>query len=269
MAKVLQEHFGHKRFLRHQAPGFEQFTLVNAYKVEEETFLKAVRPVTHEHIPAGSNVICSHVLYKVKQNDNGSLKLKARIAPHGNEDDLKNVLSKDCMTCPPTSNGFSNHWILFLGGPCTELKKAAFLQTGEAQRDVCVRSHRESKMKARAIFGYCSLRHTDWLTPMSNGIFSLTILCWKLDLFNLHISCSYSTRNKMDAWYSLLLRLWTIVRLLVKVIRSKGFLTSLTGNLSLATSNMDLSSFNSSESTLYRMTNSILRLTPTQARRCY
>ena len=34
------EHFGNKPFIRHQAQGFEQFALVNAYKAEMETFLK-------------------------------------------------------------------------------------------------------------------------------------------------------------------------------------------------------------------------------------
>ena len=127
------EHFGNKPFMRHQAQGFEQFALVNAYKAEEETFLKTVRPVTHDKIPAGSNVISSHVLYKVKQNDEGSLKLKARIAPHGNEDDLKDVLSKDCMPCPPTGIRILESLASLFGWPVYRADvKAAFLQTGDS-----------------------------------------------------------------------------------------------------------------------------------------
>lgn len=142
------ENFGNKAFLIHQAQGFDQFPLVNAYKAEEETFLKTVRPVSKCKIPPASNIINSHVLYKVKQNDDGTLKLKARIAPHGNEDDLKELLSKDCTTCPPTGLRILESiaslfaWTLYKADV-----KAAFLQTGTAQRDVYVRPPRESKMK--------------------------------------------------------------------------------------------------------------------------
>ena len=39
------DHFGNKPFLKHHAQGFDQYPLFNAYKLEEETFLKTVRPV--------------------------------------------------------------------------------------------------------------------------------------------------------------------------------------------------------------------------------
>lgn len=44
------EHFGNKPFLRHHAQGFDQYLLVNAYKTEEDTFLKTVRPVPHTEV---------------------------------------------------------------------------------------------------------------------------------------------------------------------------------------------------------------------------
>ena len=145
----MRDHFGNKPFLRHQAQGFDQYPLLNAYKAEEETFLKTVRPVTHDKVPKGSNVISSHTLYKVKQNDDGSLKLKARIAPHGNEDDMKNILSKDCTTCPPTGlRILESIASLFSWKIHRADVKAAFLQTGEAQRNVYVRPPKESQMKS-------------------------------------------------------------------------------------------------------------------------
>jgi len=96
------EHFGNKSFLKHQAQGFEQFPLINAYQREEGTFLKTARIIPKDKSTSGANIIGSHTLYKVKHNDDGSLKLKARIAPHGNEDDIKHMLNKDCTICPPT-----------------------------------------------------------------------------------------------------------------------------------------------------------------------
>lgn len=62
------EHFFNKQLLRHHAQGFGQYMLVNAYKTEEETFLKTFRPVPHSEVPTSS-----HTLYKVKTSDDGSL----------------------------------------------------------------------------------------------------------------------------------------------------------------------------------------------------
>lgn len=48
-------------------------------------------------------ILSSQVLYKVKHFDDGSLNLKARIAPHGKDDiDKKNQLTADCSKFPPT-----------------------------------------------------------------------------------------------------------------------------------------------------------------------
>lgn len=48
------------------------------------------------------NIVNSHTVYKIKHEDDGKLKLKARNGPHGNEYDLKEELAKYCSICPPT-----------------------------------------------------------------------------------------------------------------------------------------------------------------------
>lgn len=147
------EQVGNKPFLRHQAQGFDQYSLVNAYAREEETFLKTARPVYQREVPPGANVISSHTLYKLKHNDNNSFRLKARIAPHGNKDALKNVLSTDCSTCPPAvlrvleSIASLFGWKLYRADV-----KAAFLQTGAAQRDVYVRPPKESAIMSSHVW---------------------------------------------------------------------------------------------------------------------
>lgn len=85
LAKMI-ETFGNKLFLRHHAQGFEQPAFVKAYKDQEEEFCKHVLRIPVADIPADANVIRSHVIYKVKRNDNATLMLKAQIAPHGSED---------------------------------------------------------------------------------------------------------------------------------------------------------------------------------------
>jgi len=122
---------------------------VKAYDAEEETFIKTVEIVARDDVPDHANVINSHVLYKLKQNDDGTLKLKACIAPQGNEDDLKDVLNSDCSTYPPTELRIVESIASLFGWKMYKADvKAAFLQTGSAGRDVYVKPLRESGMKS-------------------------------------------------------------------------------------------------------------------------
>lgn len=59
-------------------------------------------------VPSGANVIKSHVLYKVKREDDGYLKLKARIDPHGNEDKMKHDFTTDSLPVHRMDFGFLN-----------------------------------------------------------------------------------------------------------------------------------------------------------------
>lgn len=145
----MMDHFRNKPFMRHQAQGFEQFPLVKSYRIEKDTFLKTVYTVPNSEVPLDANVINSHVLYKIKQDYDSSLKLKARIAPHRNEDDLKNVLKSDCTTCPPTGLRIVQPIASLLGWKLYKADvKAAFLQTGTASRDVYVKPPKESRMRS-------------------------------------------------------------------------------------------------------------------------
>lgn len=147
--KKMADYFGNKTFLKHQAQGFEQFVLHKAYDAEEAVFLKTVKIVPRGDVPNGANVINSHTVYKVKSNDDGSFKLKARIAPHGNEDALREQLSSDCATCPPVGLRLVESIASLKGWTLHKADvKSAFLQTGPAQRDVYVKPPRESGMKS-------------------------------------------------------------------------------------------------------------------------
>lgn len=64
--KKIMDIFGNKPFLRHQAQGFDQFPIVNAYQVEDNALKKNVCVVKRCNVPPGSNVTSSHVIYKVK-----------------------------------------------------------------------------------------------------------------------------------------------------------------------------------------------------------
>lgn len=134
------EHFGNKQFMRFQTQGFEKYPLNKAYAIEEEEFLNPVKVISKFEIPKGANVVNSHVLYKIKTKEGGMLKLKSRIATHGNEDDMKNVLSTDCTTCSPTGIRIVESTASLYGWKVTDADfKAAFIQTGDAMGDVYVK----------------------------------------------------------------------------------------------------------------------------------
>lgn len=115
------DYFGNKPFFRHQVQGFDQYVLFNSYQTEEETFLNTVRPFPHNKVLSDANIISSHTLYKVKMNDDGSLKMKARIAPHGNEEEIKILLAKTVL--PAHLLGFASLSLLHhsMVGHCTKL----------------------------------------------------------------------------------------------------------------------------------------------------
>lgn len=85
LAEML-EVLGQRPFLYHHAQSFEQAVMVKAYQREESQYLKHVNIVSRFSVPKDANIISSHVVYRLKLTDEDQLKLKARIAPHGNED---------------------------------------------------------------------------------------------------------------------------------------------------------------------------------------
>ena len=142
--KLYYERFEGKEFLLYHAEGLPSFITANSYSIVEHNFLRHCISVHRSKVPTNANVISSHVLYKIKRRDDGSLTCKARIAPHGNEDRDRLNLKTDSACCPPIGIRvlFSicqlHRWHL------TKIDiKGAFLQSGNAQRDVYVIPPRE------------------------------------------------------------------------------------------------------------------------------
>lgn len=70
--------------MRHQAQYFDQFSMLNDYEKTEHEFIKNAQCISRSSVPPDGSFIGNHFRYKVKVDDNESIKLKARIAPHGN-----------------------------------------------------------------------------------------------------------------------------------------------------------------------------------------
>lgn len=66
-------HFLNNKFLKHQEYGFDQLPIIYSYLKKEENFSKTVCAITKYKVPSQANLIGSHTLCKVKQDENGSL----------------------------------------------------------------------------------------------------------------------------------------------------------------------------------------------------
>lgn len=110
----------------------------------DNNWAEAYIEVEEKMITKGSNVICSHVVYKIKTDEDGQHKMKARICPHGNRDDLKDDIRKDSATA-------QFHVIRLLLSIAATLGmrlgvvdiSGAYMQSGPIKRQLYVRPPRE------------------------------------------------------------------------------------------------------------------------------
>lgn len=95
---LLLKEFGDKPFFRRNAQAYPTFVLERAYQREEESFVVTVKRASLAGVPAQATTVGLHVLYKAKHKDDASIKIKKRMASHGNEDQLKLDMKRDRAT---------------------------------------------------------------------------------------------------------------------------------------------------------------------------
>ena len=89
------------------------------------------------------------MIYKVKANNDGSLKMKARIAPHGNKQKDRDKFKTDSTQCPPTGIRIMTSIATIVQRPISTIDFVrAFLQTGESKRDFYVLPPRECRKRS-------------------------------------------------------------------------------------------------------------------------
>lgn len=116
----------------------------------------------------------------MKHQDDGLLELKARIAPHGNEDDLTHTLSPRCSTWTPTGLKISESIASLFGWrTCKADMESGFWRTGYASRDVYVRPRTERRKKStrpwlllKAAYGLVNCG-AKWQIQSNEGLFEL------------------------------------------------------------------------------------------------
>ena len=132
------------------AEGLAPHSVWNAYREEEAMFMKTVREISINKVQKGSNIIKSYVIYKFKANVDGSLKMKARIAPHVNKDKDRDMLKTASAQCPPTAMRILASIATIMKWPLASIDfVSAFLRTGDAERDVYAIPLRECRRRSK------------------------------------------------------------------------------------------------------------------------
>ena len=131
--------FSYKEFMLHHAEELPPHSVWNVYRDEEPKFMKTVGQFPSNKVLKNSNIVTSHAIYKLKANDDGSLKMKARIAPHGNKNNDRDKLKTDSSQCPPSGIQILTLIATMIQWPISKIDFVSpFLQTGDANRDVYV-----------------------------------------------------------------------------------------------------------------------------------
>ena len=109
-----------------------------------------------DEVPKNSNVTTRHVIYKVKENDGGSFKMKVRIAPHCNKNKDSHDLKTDSSQFPRTDIHIAESIPTIKKWPVAKIKfSSVLLQTGDAKRYVYV----TPSVNVKIITTTCSYSH--------------------------------------------------------------------------------------------------------------
>ncbi len=112
-----------------------------AIDAEKMNYKASVEPICRLKLPRDSNIVSSHHFFVVKfDGESGKLKLRCRVVPHGNRDQLKNELRSDSSTAqfPVIRTVLSMAVIHKLKLATLDISKA-YLQAGDLQRDIYMR----------------------------------------------------------------------------------------------------------------------------------
>lgn len=128
------------------AQGLSSAIMQMAYKQEKSVFKQSVKCVPISSDPPDTNILSSHVIYKVKLCDVDTLQMKVCIDSHGNKDIERYELKKDSATCSPTGICIILSISRIFKWSLVKIDfKTAFLQTWKALRDVYVITLYESR----------------------------------------------------------------------------------------------------------------------------
>lgn len=143
--EAIHDEIGSKQVSSSQLNFAPPWLVDEALKTEHDAnWADAYISVPDNNVPRDANVISSHVVYRIKTDEEGARMLKARIVPHGNHDDEKDDIRKDSSNAPLYIIRLLLSLVTFMGFRIgTADIKGAYLQSGPIKRDIYVRPPRD------------------------------------------------------------------------------------------------------------------------------
>lgn len=119
----------------------------------DENWTGAYSEVMESDLPNNANVISSHVVFKVKTQDDESLRMKARIVVHGNRDADKDSVRSDCASADMMLVRMVISLTTIMGFNLASADiKGAYMQSGPIRREVYVRPPRDCHRRRGVIW---------------------------------------------------------------------------------------------------------------------
>ena len=143
LAKLYKK-YNSEQFTKQKAPDIPEWLYIEAVASELQNWKSQYEHVKLADVPADANVIGSHLVYRIKKDEKGQFRFKARLVVHGNEDEQKDAIRKDAAT----AHLVTIRLILSMA-TCYNFElgqidiKAAYFQSGPIKRRVYVRPPQE------------------------------------------------------------------------------------------------------------------------------
>lgn len=141
---TLYEKYGADQFTKNKAPEIPEWLYFKALDAELDNWKGHYEHTKLCDIPPGANVVGSHVVYRIKKDEQEAFKFKARLVVHGNEDLQKDDIRKDAATAHLTAIRLVLSMAACYGFNLGQIDiKAAYFQSGPIRRRIYVRPPRE------------------------------------------------------------------------------------------------------------------------------
>lgn len=139
---------GHESVVQRDLEFATPWFVHEVYQVEQENWSGIYEIVNESQVLKVANILSSHVVYKVKVNEDQSVKLKERIFPHGNREKEKEDIRQDRPTIkfPVIRFMLSLSVLLCLRIASVDIS-VAYLQLCSITREIFVRPPKENRRK--------------------------------------------------------------------------------------------------------------------------
>lgn len=112
----MMEHLRQPPFMWQHAQRFDQSAIVLSNEAEEMKYIASLRQVPRLQAPWDANIISSHVVYRIRVEDDNSLHITARIASHEMRIPTRNIYGLTAVCAAQPISDSLPLWLLHNAG---------------------------------------------------------------------------------------------------------------------------------------------------------